>query len=410
MHNESSTLDRNLHFVSSLLVFLFSATLLASGKSYSYIAFILAIFSFFILPITLKKKVPIKAYRLWFLMSGYFFITLTSLLWNGGDLSNLDAPSRSILLFPALIFLLSYPPKKEWVLKGILLGSFISGLIALYHTQILNIRAFSSFKYMVIQSGNIAASLGVLSFVIFFYFFKEKNKNLSILSLISSLLGIFASLLSGARGGWVLLPFVLIWLLIINRHLIPKKMITGMMIIGILSSLLGYHIAEKRIALVFDDITQLTEKNDPDSSSGSRILMWKAGVYAFKSAPIFGIGYDNRKDFLKELVNKNKVNALVLRHGRLHSNYIEELAMKGIIGFISLMTFFLAPIYFFLCKKNLRNNVFAQLGVTHIILVMGYCLTQNYINHQSGMIQYLMFVIIFYSIFFNETIKKKKEK
>ena len=408
MINENSTIDRNLHFISSLLVFLFSATLLASGKSYSYVGSILAVLSLFLLPITLKNKRSLTVYKPWFFISGYFFVTVLSLLWSGGELSKLDAPGRVILLFPVLIFLLSYPPKKEWVLKGILVGSALTGFIALYHHQILNIRAFSDFKYMVIQSGDIAVSLGVFSFIIALFYFKEKKKLLSFLALIASFLGIFASLLSGARGGWVLLPLVLLWLLIINRHLISKNMLIAITFIAIIAGGIGYKIVEKRIDAVFVEISQLTEQNNANTSSGARIEMWKSGLYAFASKPVFGIGYENRKAFSQKLVDEKKVDPIVLEFTRLHNVYIEELAIKGIIGFIALMFFFLAPLYFMFIKGDLKNNIFSQLGVTHVVLVMGYCLTQNYINHQSGMMQYLMFIVIFYTMLDNKTEKINK--
>ncbi|HEY5715901.1 MAG TPA: hypothetical protein VIS54_05755, partial [Psychromonas sp.] len=159
-------LNKKLSLISSILIFLFSATLLVSGKSYSYITITLCLISLLLLPITLKNKLPPDFYKIGLALGGYFFITALSIYWNGGKTSNLDMPSRTIIILPAFIFLLSYPPKKEWVFKGILVGSFISGLIAMYHSQILHTRAFIDFGYMVIQSGDMAMSLGVFSLLI----------------------------------------------------------------------------------------------------------------------------------------------------------------------------------------------------------------------------------------------------
>ncbi len=405
-------LDKKLPLISSMLVFLFSATLLISGKSYSYVAITLCLVSLLFLPITLKNKLPADFYKIGLALSGYFFITALSIYWNGGKTSNLDMPSRTILILPALIFLVSYPPKKEWVFKGILVGSLLSGLIALYHQQILNIRAFNDFGYMVIQSGDMAMSLGGFSLVISTHYLKEKNKQLSIFALIAAFLGILASLLSGARGGWLITPFVLVWLLIINRHLISKKVAVGIVCMTLAIASVAYHIVDSRIDKVFNELTQLAEKNYTNTSSGARLEMWKSGLYAFSSKPIFGIGYQNRQNFNQELVNNNLVDPIVLKFGRLHNSFIEELSIKGIIGLTALMLFFLVPMYVFLLRGNIKNNTFSQLGVVHIILVMGYCLTQNYINHHSGILQYLMFIIIFYAVLHNEnnTLLTKKQR
>lgn len=395
-------LHKKLPLISSTLIFLFSATLLLSGKSYSYIAFILCLVSLLVLPITLKHKLPSDFYKIGLALSGYFFVTALSIYWNGGKTSNMDIPSRTIIILPALIFLLSYPPKKEWVFKGILVGSFLSGLIALYHSQILHIRPFFDFSYMVIQSGDMAMSLGVFSLLISLHYFKEKNKRLAFFALICAILGILASLLSGARGGWLLTPFVLLGFLIINRYLISKKIAISMLFFSIVIGAFSYHTVASRVDLVFSDVNQFSEKDNANTSTGVRIELWKSGVYAFADKPIFGIGYHNRQSFNQELVDNNLVDPIVLQFGRLHNSFIEELSIKGIIGLTALMVFFLVPIYFFLRRGNLKHDVFAQLGVAHITLVMGYCLTQNYINHHSGMLQYLMFIIIFYAMFYNE--------
>ena len=122
-----------------------------------------------------------------------------------------------------------------------------------------------------------------------------------------------------------------------------------------------------------------------------------------------GIGYQNRQRFKQELVDNNKIEPVVLKFSRLHNSFIEELSIKGIIGFLTLI-FFLAPAFFVLRRGNIKNNVFSQLGVVHITLVMGYGLTQNHINHHFGMLQYLMFVIIFYSLLYDKNQKPTPHK
>ena len=402
LYKEKEMLDKKCPLISSTLIFLFSATLLVTGKSYSYIAMLFCIISLFALPITLKNKIPSDFYKIGWALNGYFFITALSLAWNGGKLNNLDMPSRTLLILPIFIFLLSYPPKKEWVFRGILIGSVASGLIALFHQQILHIRPFTDFGYMVIQTGDMAMSLGVFSLIISINYFKNKSSLLAFAALTSSFLGILASLISGARGGWVITPFVLLWLLIKNRDLISKKVVISIIFVAIAISSLSYHVVESRVDKVFNELTQLTEKNNANTSSGTRVELWKSGLYAFASKPIFGVGYQDRQSFKKKLVANNQVDKIVLSFSRLHNSFIEELSIKGIIGFTALMIFFLIPFYLFLARGNIKNNVFSQLGVAHIILVMGYCLTQNYINHHSGMLQYLMFVIIFYAMLHNE--------
>jgi O-antigen ligase len=395
-------LSKKLPIMSSVLIFLYSVTLLISGKSYAYIAIPLCIASLVLLPHTLKGKLPADFYKIAAALVSYFLVTALSLFLMGGKLSNLDMPSRTILILPIFIFLLKYPPRKEWLFMGIIVGSILSGLIALYHTQVLNIRAFYGFDYMVIQSGDMAMSLGIFSLIIAIHYIKEKNKILMLLAMTASFAGIMASLLSGARGGWIIMPIVLVGLLIVNRKMISNKIAMLIILILISSSFLSYNIAEKRVQELVTELSEFTEQHQTNTSTGIRIELWKSGVYSFLENPVFGTGYQDRREHKLQQIEKGLVDPVALMYGRLHNSYLEELSIKGSIGFVALMLFFGVPLYLFVRRGDIKNCVFAQLGIAHIILVMGYCLTQNYINHHSGMLHYLMYTIIFYAMLYQQ--------
>jgi len=404
-------LNQKLTYLSSLLIFLYSTTILATGKSYSYIAAMLCLVSLATLPKLIKNKRPSDFYLLISAFMGYFLVTGLSLMLLGGKLSNLDMPSRVLFIIPVFIFLWHYPPKKEWLFNGILAGSFLSGVIALYHYQILEIRAFSSFKYMVIQSGNMAMSLGVFSLIISIQYLKDKKSYLMAIALICASFGFLASLLSGARGGWLIAPFVIVWLLVINRQLITKKVVLGLLIISVVGGVVSKDLVEQRVQKVIEDLTLFSEKGNSNTSVGARLEMWKSGIYTFKNNPIFGTGYQNRLQHKQALVDQKIVDPIVLQYKRLHNNYIEEASTKGMIGILALLLFFCVPLYLFSSthkvKHNPNNDIFRQLGIAHIVLVMGYCLTQNYVNHHSGILHYLFYTVIFYALFI-QTDKLKK--
>jgi len=392
--------------ISSTLIFLYSVTLLLSGKSYSYIPFLLCIFALLLLPITLKNKLPSDFYKLAFCFACYFLITALSLVILGGKLNNLDMPGRTVLILPAIIFLLNFPPQKEWVFSGILIGSFSTGLIAIYHYFFLNIRAFLGFDYMIIQAGNMAMSFGIFSMIIAIQYLKDNKFKLMVIALGCAFLGVLASLLSGARGSWIIAPFIILGILIINRHLLTKKIALVLSVIVLVSASLSYKMVEQRFQSAVSDITKFSEKSDSRSSLGARIEMWKSGYYTFLDNPVFGVGYAERQNYKQNLVDRGLVKPIALQFSRLHNNYIEELSIKGIIGFITLMLFFGMPLYLFIVRGNIKKDIFTQLGVAHILLVMGYCLTQNYINHHSGILHYLMYTVIFYSLVFQKNNQK----
>ena len=98
---------------------------------------------------------------------------------------------------------------------------FISGVIALYQYYILNLES-AFYSQMKIQSGDMAMSLGLFSFVIAFHLLDINKTKLAVLVIISGIFGILASLLSFARG-WIAFPLVLIFLFALYNSIFLKN-------------------------------------------------------------------------------------------------------------------------------------------------------------------------------------------
>ncbi|GAD80549.1 O-antigen ligase family protein [Vibrio ezurae] len=389
----------NLYLITSFFCFIIPATILAYGKSYSYTIIPFMIIGLISLYWCDKNKFDKKAKIIAFSFSAYFFCTLASLLILKGDYGNLDAPSRALLIIPSFILLLSFKPNKKALSWGLAIGSAIAGSIALYQNFVLDVRPFNQiWRFMVIQSGNIAMSMGLFSTVWACHLIKEKRNPLLIfLAFVCAGMGILASLLSGARGGWVISPFILFMIYLIFNHLIHLKtkvvIVITMLVIGYLS----YPMVEDRVERASNDIHKYVSGDASYSSVGVRFEMWKGGAHAFLNNPLFGTGYEQRNQSKLDAIKDGWATKNILRHSRLHNNYIEEASIKGIIGITVLLIFFCGPLYVFIRDYRDNRNIYSYLGIIHIISVMSYCLTQNFINHHSGMLFYIMFTIIFYS-------------
>jgi len=80
-------------------------------------------------------------------------------------------------------------------------------------------------EIMHIQVGNIAISLATFSLVIAIYFTVKREYKSALFSFIGVMLAMSTSALSGAHGGWVGLPIVLLTILFLYRQYISKKLI-----------------------------------------------------------------------------------------------------------------------------------------------------------------------------------------
>lgn len=333
----------------------------------------------------------------------YFSVHVFSLLIHNGKISDIDQPSRIVLAIPIFLLLLRYPPKFNWLINSMVIGSYISGLSAIicsyyYHQN----RAFTNDNtifflkgFMPIQSGNMAMTLGIISLVITIYHLKNREHLLFIISLFGSIFGIFASILSGSRGGWIFTPIAIIYMIISNRKYINKKIAISFSVLIILFSvsIINTSIFKEKYNQTINNLVQFN-KGDSNTSLGIRFELWKSAIYTIPYNPIIGSGFEKRTELTTQFMKQGKVNLPIsFANWHSHNQYLEALSVRGIIGFLGLIGILLMPLFIFRNNKDNDSHQLSlinQCGIVSIIMMIGYCLSQVMLGHNSG--------IIFYSI------------
>ncbi|WP_117235667.1 O-antigen ligase family protein [Vibrio maerlii] len=390
----------NRYIVSSLVTGIFFSFLLITGSSYKFAATPLVLVALFSLPWTLRHKSSPQIKAATCALLGYFLVTVLSLVVHGGDLGQLDMPTRVIFAAIIMLFIANIPPHIKVVFYSICLGSSIAGVLAIYHYMTVGERAFFGNGYMVIQAGGIAASLATLSIVALIYAKSAKNKLLVAISTIGATLGLSATLLSGARGAWVLTPFIVIFLFYIYRGYFSQRSKTLAIFATMAIMFFSYPTVEPRVNSMFSELHEY-RKNDVNTSSGIRLELWKSATYSAIDKPIFGQGFDGIEHAKREQISKGLVDKRVLGSTRAHNQFFEELQAKGLIGLITILGFFGLPLYLLLekARSSLTKDshyFFAVAGIVHITSVIGFCLTQHFLAHHSGILFYSIGTAIFF--------------
>ncbi|WP_064606207.1 O-antigen ligase family protein [Photobacterium sp. J15] len=387
---------------------LFPALCIAFGKGYNYAAILLLLASLPCL-ITYETKWVTSDARLAIIaFSTYFLSFVVSTIITGGELSNLDQPSRAVLALPIFLALLRYPPKFSWLSTGILCGSIVTGLVGAYFAVTFpGKRAFDGALgpawidgYMQIQSGNMAATLAMLSLCISLYFLRKKQWLLLGLAIIATGMGITASILSGSRGGWLLIPLTFVYLLYVNRDLFTKKVLFAVLIGFTCFSAIswGNNSVSGRINKSIANI-QAYQTNNKYTSVGIRLDLWKSAIYSFAESPIVGHGEEGRLEARKRHGKEGLINPRISRlpyHS--HNQFLESMSVMGLIGLIPLLAFFYIPLKIFEKHRqrceSATTQTLCQCGTVSIVMMIGYCLTQAYFNHTSGIIFYSVMTLI----------------
>lgn len=334
----------------------------------------------------------------------YFATFVISFVVHQGKIRELDNPSRVLLFIPVLLLLLHIPPRLNMVLYAIPLGSMIAGITAIYDKLVLHSEMAFSVRIMHIQGGDIAMSLGMFSFAVGFYFFQKTQLKLTALCIFAALCGVLGSILSTARGGWVGVPFILIFMLWTYRQYLSKRFFLGLFSILVIagfgvSQLPNNRIAE-RIAAAEHDISAYLQKNDGSTSVGARFDMWKSALLMAQEKPLLGWGVQGVSEKRKQQFEQGLISEYASIFNHAHNQYFDDLSKRGIVGLLALIGVFLVPFCVFwrdLKSANAELKLAGLLGVVHILSVMFYGLSQGFFSHNSGNIFYFFLVIVFYA-------------
>lgn len=394
-------------------LFLFFTLLFIFPKGYNYGATLLLTASVIFLFSSFYKKIDLfqfvkKNKTIFASVIFYFLVSVFFVLLHGEKIKLIDNPFRAFLFLSVVIFLSYSKLKFDILLYIIPLGSFIAGVVALYQYYILHLPS-AFWEQMKIQSGDIAMSLGLFSFVISFYFIDINKSKLALLSTIAGLFGVLASVLSFARGGWIGIPLIFFVVLYIYKNKISKKLVG---VIGLSIFMGGVLLSNNaqfmdRVLSVKSALTSYSN-GVKDGSIGARLDMWKMGSDAFLEHPISGWNLKELDSYKKALAEKGVVSPEFIQYTHFHNQFIDDTAKKGLLGGISLLGVFLIPLYFFYKKQknhkeSKRIKFITILGIIHILSIMSYCITQAFLAHNSGNIFYFFLLVVFWAFMKNES-------
>ena len=394
-------------------IFLFFTLLLMFPKGYNYGSTALLVLSILFLCYLLYKRVGfLEVVRqnkaIFFVTTFYFLVSLFFIFFHGEKIKLIDNPLRAFLFLSVIIFIVYSSLKFDILLYSIPLGSFISGVVALYQYYILSLES-AFYNQMKIQSGDMAMSLGLFSFSIAFYFLDVKKSKLALFSVGCGIFGVLASILSFARGGWIGVPILLLILIFLYRHLLSKKFLLGgitfLCIISVVLTVNNKFV--NRLSEAQYELKLYLSGDDKVSSIGERLDMWKIGSKAFLEHPISGWGLKELDYYKKNLADKDVVTKASISFSHLHNQFIDELAKKGILGGIAILSIFIVPLHLFYRKVvdqgNKRIKFISILGIIHVLSTIIYCMSQAFLAHNSGNIFYFFVLFLFYSFMVNES-------
>ncbi|MFY9179484.1 MAG: O-antigen ligase [Venatoribacter sp.] len=345
----------------------------------------------------------------------YFILGVFDTILRWQNISNMDLFVRYAVA-AWFIYYLAQQQIQTWVLwSGYAIGAISVGIYAIYAKFYLHQVRVDTEALNAIRFGNYSLMLGFFCIAGIFWAKNLKWKRTSVvLMLLAAVGGILASLLSGTRSGWISYPMIFAMLILFFYDHVQKKYLilaslSGLILLATLVALPQTNV-QNRIKEAVSDIEKYTQGNS-SSSVGYRFDMWRSGYAAFLEKPIFGFGETAFRPFQEDRVKFDGLNPGILEHPHLHNQYIEELAMRGIIGLFIFLVFLIIPLRLFLKRiHNSDDNIraLALAGTLSIICMIDFCLTQAMLRVTSGVMFFVFNLVFIWALMRQEERKQEK--
>jgi len=204
--------------------------------------------------------------------------------------------------------------------------------------------------------GNPAYLAGWLLFFIFiavYLFIKNKNKywrSLYIISLIINLLALNWTVTRGAILGLVAgVLAILLYLVLFYKTKKIKIISASLLILIILFASSVFVFKDSSFVKNTPALNRMSQISLTDSTTASRLALWKMSITAAKDKPIVGYGTNNIRIPLDKYHDYNLIEDWF---DSSHNKFFDELLAHGIIGFVLQIGFFIWLLIAILKKRK----------------------------------------------------------
>jgi O-antigen ligase len=384
-------LEKTLRYLIASMVLLAPASTLVVRGGTGYCFFLLlaiALFAGFSKPFRLKPSLLVSAYPLYTVAMLCFMVYLPFQQAIEGYYlpREFDGLSRFALALPIFLLLVNVPIKCLKALGwGCALGAIGAGVwavdTAIHMTGPLNpLDRLGNDFTNPIPYGNTALLLGFLAAMTIRWddFPNPLLRRAGIaLKLIGLAAGVYASYLSGTRGGWLAIPLFLV-LCTLNFGWVKRGrhwlMAIGVAVVA-MALLLASPVGRERVMATHDDIVRLSHGAAADSSLGARLQLWRASIHLFEQRPLLGVGKGHLEAHLHMLAEQGEISPLVVNQ-RAHSEFFSTIAELGVAGVVCLLLLYFGPmVYFVRYRKSPHRDVstaaYCGIAVSGSVIIFG---------------------------------------
>ena len=318
--------------------------------------------------------------------AGLFLAVLLSQIFRGAiHFAAFDGPSR--ILIAGIVFLLLKQLNIPYIK---ILGIAIPvGLIFVFLSVQLNPGAYWDQRYAIyfVDPNTLGSQTFILSLLslLMIGWSGKKSTTLIVLQLMGGFLGLYVSVGSGSRGGWLTAPFILLLILFLRlgdisyaspsqkQQLWIKTAATCIAIFLIFLTALQFSdTLRTRIISGYFEIQGWFSGANLDTSAGIRLSMWKISIQLAGDYFWFGSGEVGMSNLLAGSyldIPANKIAIHDMSVAGPHSDMLSKMLSIGIFGLVAYLSLLFIPFIIFWRHRsegNYDKKIASRIGLFYI--------------------------------------------
>jgi O-antigen ligase len=313
----------------------------------------------------------------------------------------------AMVLAPALLVLLMFPPSLAWLWSGLSMGGIYCGASSLVQRIVLGYsRASGPEPLHPILFGNFSLLLAFFCLAGLGWAWHQPNRVGWMIALLAGVTGGgLASVLSGTRGGWVIVPCLLAVMWVVYGRGFSRGLsvglLAGILALASLAVWVPQTGVKERIDMGLGHASRYLH-GERGVETGARLEIWRGAVLLIAERPLKGWGNQEYRRGLEHLGSEGRVDPAVASYWHAHSDLLDAWVRRGVAGALALLMLYAMPIVLFwrgLWHTSPARRALAACGMLLGVGLFGFGLSYSYMVYPVSVALYTSWLCIFWGFY-----------
>lgn len=308
----------------------------------------------------------------------YVLVHVFLVAYHGDPVKDFGSVIPFLLSPLILVALLCNEPSSRHFWLGCAAGALVAFLIAVTQIYVFDAERAFGFRNPILF-GDTAIVLGTGALVGLFFCRSVFNSfNERIFLFTCGLAGLFTSLLSGTKGGWLSLIMIIVLLanaVARSMHILKRvSLIAGcfLVLVAVVSFVPKLPVVDRLISAYHGTVEWIKTGNVTEGSASIRLEAFKAGLIVGVQSPIVGLGKQGEQVAFREAVDAGLIRKEMIEVNVVDNDFISAFSQHGLVGVFGIIAVHLGVFWTFWRYRTESDEAIKAITSMGVLLVLFY--------------------------------------